>query len=45
MTDVEVRPSGEVVGDFFRLPMEWQREYRPLLSEWFVRLHREKISM
>ncbi len=37
------RCQGEVVGDFFRLPVEWQREYRPLLAEWFVRRHRERL--
>jgi len=39
-----VRCLGEVVGDFFRLPRQWQREYRPLLAEWFVRRHRERIE-
>lgn len=38
------RCRGEVVGDFFRLPTEWQREYRLLLAEWFVRRHRERIE-
>ena len=38
------RCRGEVVGDFFRLPEEWQREYRPLLAEWFVRNHRERLE-
>lgn len=37
------RCRGEVVGDFFRLPLEWQREYRPLLAEWFVGRHRSRI--
>ncbi len=31
------RCRGVVAGDFFHLPQEWQREYRPLLAEWFVR--------
>jgi uncharacterized protein len=39
-----IRCQGEVVGDFFRLPKQWQREYRPLLAEWFVRQHRERIE-
>lgn len=38
------RCRGEVVGDFFRLPTQWQREYRPLLAQWFVRRHRERIE-
>lgn len=38
------RCLGEVVGDFFRLPIERQREYRPLLAGWFVRQHREQIE-
>jgi hypothetical protein len=33
------RCRGVVIGDFFRLPEELQREYRPLLAEWFVRKH------
>jgi SET domain-containing protein len=38
------RCRGEVVGDFFRLPKQWQREYRPLLAGWYVRRHRECIE-
>jgi SET domain-containing protein len=38
------RCRGEVVGDFFHLPMQWQREYRPLLAQWFVRRHRERVA-
>jgi SET domain-containing protein len=34
----------EVAGDFFRLPNQWQREYRPFLAEWFVRRHRERLA-
>src|SRR5262249_1806163 len=30
-----------VMGDFFLLREEWQREYRPLLAEWFVRQHQQ----
>lgn len=33
------RCRGTVAGDFFLLPPAWQREYRPLLAEWFVRRH------
>jgi SET domain-containing protein len=39
-----VRCRGKVAGDFFRLPKEWQQEYRPLLAEWFVRRHREQLA-
>jgi len=38
------RCSGWVRGDFFLLPAELQREYRPLLAEWFVRAHRDRID-
>jgi len=38
------RCRGEVAGDFFRLPLEWQREYRPLLAEWFIDRHRSLIE-
>ena len=38
------RCRGEVLGDFFRLPRQWQREYRPLLAGWFVDRHRELID-
>lgn len=37
------RCQGEVVGDFFRLLPERQREYRPLLAPWFVESYRERI--
>jgi SET domain-containing protein len=33
-----------VAGDFFLLPVEWQREYRPYLAEWFVNRHRERLA-
>jgi hypothetical protein len=33
-----------VAGDFFKLPVEWQLEYRPLLADWFVRRHRERLA-
>lgn len=38
------RCRGLVVGDFFLLPKEWQREYRPLLAEWFIKRHRERLE-
>jgi SET domain-containing protein len=37
------RCRGTVVGDFFRLPPDLQREYRPLLADWFIRRHRERF--
>jgi len=37
------RCSGTVVGDFFLLPLDIQREYRPLLAEWFVRKHHDRL--
>jgi hypothetical protein len=33
-----------VAGDFFLLPLEWQREYRPSLAEWFVRRNRDRVE-
>ena len=39
-----VRCRGIVEGDFFRLPPGIQREYRPLLAEWFVRRHGDRLS-
>ena len=38
------RCRGLVAGDFFQLPPEIQREYRPLLAEWFVRRHAERLA-
>ena len=38
------RCRGETIGDFFKLPIEIQREYRPLLADWFVRRHREFLA-
>lgn len=37
------RCSGTVLGDFFRLPLNVQREYQPLLAEWFVLAHRDRL--
>lgn len=36
---------GQVAGDFFLLPAEWQQEYRPLLAEWFVRRNANRIQV
>jgi uncharacterized protein len=38
------RCHGLVAGEFFHLPVEWQREYRPLLAGWFVRRNRERMD-
>jgi SET domain-containing protein len=38
------RCRGEVAGDFFRLPVEWQCEYRPLLADWFIQRHRSLVD-
>ncbi|MGE5111842.1 MAG: SET domain-containing protein [Acidobacteriaceae bacterium] len=38
------RCRGTVLGDFFQLPDDVQREYRPLLADWFVLTHHEKIE-
>jgi hypothetical protein len=37
------RCRGEVAGDFFGLPREWQREYRPFLASWFVERNRDRV--
>jgi SET domain-containing protein len=39
-----LRCRGQVCGDFFSLPGDLQREYRPLLADWFVRRHHERIA-
>ena len=33
-----------VEGEFFHLPRDLQKEYRPLLADWFVRRHAERIA-
>lgn len=38
------RCRGTVPSSFFELPLETQREYLPLLNEWFVAEHRDKIE-
>ncbi len=38
------RCRGETIGDFFKLPAEIQREYRPLLAGWFVRRHAAALA-
>lgn len=39
------RCLGTVLGDFFLLPPDLRSEYRPLLAEWFVRRHADRLSM
>lgn len=39
------RCRGEVVGDFFALPPALQKEYGPYLADWFVRRHRQRLSV
>jgi len=38
------RCRGESVGDFFSLSKQQQREYRPILAEWFVKKHSARIA-
>ncbi len=38
------RCRGETIGDFFKLPIEVQKEYRPILAAWFVQRHGEAIT-
>ena len=38
------RCRDQIAGSYFDLPVEIQREYRPLLAEWFVAKHRLQIN-
>ena len=38
------RCRGTIVSSFFELPVELQLEYLPLLNEWFIKEHREKVE-
>lgn len=38
------RCRGTTTGDFFLLPPDIQREYLPLLAEWFVKRHRQRLA-
>ncbi len=38
------RCRGETLGDYFLLPPETRAEYRPLLADWFVRRHGERLA-
>lgn len=35
---------GTIVSSFFELPIELQLDYLPLLNEWFIDEHREKVE-
>lgn len=37
------RCRGMIASSFFELPLGWQREYLPLLDDWFVAEHAEKV--
>lgn len=39
------RCRGTVEGEFFNLSPALQREYRPLLAEWFVRRHAARLAV
>ena len=38
------RCRGTIVSSFFELPLGWQKEYLPLLDDWFVEEHREWVA-
>lgn len=38
------RCRGTIVSSFFELPLDLQLEYLPLLNEWFIDEHRDKIE-
>jgi SET domain-containing protein len=38
------RCRGTIVSSFFELPVELQLEYLPLLNEWFIDEHRERVE-
>jgi hypothetical protein len=38
------RCRGTIVASYFDLPIEWQREYLPLLNPWFVKEHAARID-
>jgi len=38
------RCRGQTLGDFFRLPLALQREYRMLLADWFITRNREALK-
>jgi hypothetical protein len=38
------RCRGTIVSSFFELQLDWQLEYLPLLDDWFVDEHRQKVA-
>lgn len=38
------RCRGTIVSSFFELPLDLQLEYLPLLSEWFIEEHQDRIE-
>jgi len=38
------RCRGETIGNFFTLPEDEQMEYLPLLADWFVARHRDRVE-
>lgn len=38
------RCRGETIGDYFKLPEDVQLEYLPLLADWFVSRHVERVE-
>ena len=38
------RCRGTIVSSFWELPLEWQEEYLPLLNEWFIAEHRDRVE-
>jgi SET domain-containing protein len=39
-----IRCRGETIGDFFKLPIDIQQEYRPFLASWFIQRYRETLK-
>lgn len=38
------RCRGETIGDYFKLPIDIQREYRPFLANWFIQRYGERLK-
>jgi hypothetical protein len=38
------RCRGETIGDYFKLPIDIQLEYRPFLASWFIQRYREFLK-
>lgn len=39
-----VNCRGMYQGDFFKLPLERQKEYLPYLDDWFIKKHRDQVE-